>query len=169
MNKVIKANMVTVILGLATVISITVAIMSLISQAKLKSLTEVQSQQIAQLIKDKKEFQFSKTINEDNSITSIEELKKMVKDLGHSDNVLGTTAVEEIGTTILPPSMGMVTLSSGVTSVNIYDNPAYSANILSSTLPDTVMFYYQKQSGWHQVEYEVNKLGWIPDELIVEN
>jgi hypothetical protein len=171
MGKVIKTNIVTVVLGGITIISLTIAIMSLINQAKLKSLTEIQSQQIAQLIKDKKDFQFSKTLNDDNSLTAIDELKKMVMDLKNNRTTVATTTIDEnvLGvTTSLPPTLGMVMLNVGVTPVNIYDSPSTSGNILSSTMAVTVMFYYEKQPGWYQIEYEANKLGWMPEALLTE-
>lgn len=163
----IKLDLVTVILGGVAIIGVTTSVLGLINQRNLNKVIEMQSAKIDGLIKTKKDLQFGKELNNDSSITSIEELKKMVIELRERNNVLGTTAVA-VGDTTLPPMLGIVTLNSGVSSVNIYDNPTTGANIISNTLPTTVVFYYQKQPGWHQIEFTTDKLGWIPDELITE-
>ena len=78
---VIQSNLVTIILVALTIVSSTIAIYSLINQKNLNNIIKMQDAKISELIKYKKDFQFGQTINNDNSITSIEELKKMIKDL----------------------------------------------------------------------------------------
>ena len=164
---VLKTNLLTLFLVLIAIVSTTTAALELINRRDLNRIIDIQNAKISDLIQTKKDLQFSKEVNNDSNLTSIQEIKNMVQGLKDNNNVLGTTAPAVDGTT-LPSPLGMLTLNVGVTSINIYDSPSTSANILSSTLPPSVMFYYQKQPGWHQVEYTSNQLGWIADESLTE-
>ena len=148
-----------ILLGV-TLVSLTIAIFSIWNQKNLNDIVAMQNAKISELIKVRKDWQFGNQVSNDNSLTSIEELKQLVKKLADKTNVLGTTSTMALG--------GIVTLNNGITSVNIYDNPSISANIISSTLPAGALFFSQKQPGWHLVEYGTNLSGWVADDVVTE-
>jgi hypothetical protein len=98
-RKTIKANLTTIILLITTIVSTTAVIFGLVNQSRLNQTITTQNAQINELIKIKKDFQFGQLVNNDNSLISIEELKKMVKDLKdnqslNSSSILGTLTTE---------------------------------------------------------------------------
>lgn len=153
------------VLVVITIISVTTAVLCLLNQQTLNHYIDVQNAKISDLIQVRKELQFGQQVNNDSSLTSLDQLKSMVQELKDRSDVMGASTST---TDTLPQPVGMVTLNAGVSSVNIYDNPAPGANIISSTLPNSPMFYYQTQGGYHQVEYSAGQLGWITDDLITE-
>ena len=99
---IITTNLPIAILSVVSLVSLTVATFSLISQKNLNSIIKMQDTKISELIKYKKDFQFGQVINSDSSLTSIEELKKMVKDL--KDNQ-GPSFSEVLGTLTTDPAI----------------------------------------------------------------
>jgi hypothetical protein len=164
---ILKTNLVTIGLVVVAIISTTGAIFGLVGQKNLNQVIEMQNAKIDDLIKTNKDLQFSKDVSSDSTITSIDELKKMIQDLTYRNSVLGTTSTN-VGETAPPTSLGIVTLNSGVTSVNIYSGPKTQANILSSTVPSSLMFYSKKEAGWYQVQIGTDQWGWIQSKFVTD-
>jgi hypothetical protein len=87
---VLRTNLIVIVSVAISLISTTVAVFSLINQKNLNNIINMQDLKISELIKNKKDFQFGQLINNDNSVTSIEELKKMVKELKDNQSILTT-------------------------------------------------------------------------------
>ena len=100
MNKlVINTNFMTVLMSFVSIICLTISVLSLINQKKLNDIIAMQDAKISELIKIKKDLLFSKEVNNDGNITSIAELKQMIKELkdtpmSNYNVILGETSPE---------------------------------------------------------------------------
>jgi uncharacterized protein YgiM (DUF1202 family) len=158
---------ITIVLVVIAVISTTVTFLVLINQKNLYQIINTQNTRIDDLNKSKDNLQFSKEVSNDSTITSIDELKKMIQDLSNKSSVLGASDIN-LGQTVPSTSIGIVTLNNGVSSVNIYSGPKTQSTILSTTAPDTLMFYYKKEAGWYQIELGIDKLGWVQSKFVTD-
>ena len=150
------------ILGLITIIAVTVAIMSLINQAKLKAVIDLQSTQISELLKAKKDMKFSQDASNDSGITAIGELKTMVQNLNNKVNAQPAV----LGTAVTVPYLGSVEVNIGTTgSLMSGEN---TTTPVAEVTPGAILFYLKKENGWYQVETTDNKSGWLPAESVTE-
>lgn len=162
--KEVKANLAMVIMGAIAIISLTTTAITLIGQSRLKSLLEVQSVQIDQLIKTKKDWRFSQDVGSDNSLASIDELKMMVKELTKKIDYLPSSQVLGTGTTAYA---GTVQVNSGA-SGSILSDPVQGASVVAEIPSGSIMFYTKKENNWYRVETTENVSGWISAELVSE-
>lgn len=163
----LKTNLVTIVSVVVAIVCMTITGVVWINQNKLNNLIKMQNIKIGELIKANNDIQFSKSLDKDSTVTSIDELKKMIQDLSYKNSLLSMSDTDR-GEQVSTASGGILTLNNGVTSVNIYSGPKTQSTILSTTVPDTMMFYTKKEAGWYQVDLGVNQLGWIQSKFVTD-
>ena len=169
-----EANYFEVILMLGITVGICLSVSSFINQNKTKKFVEDQTVKLETIIENNTKV--VKSINGDNQLAVIEDLKNRLNQLTTSQPI-STSSPEP--TTTMPtnePVLGAeTTIYEGVLEVNsvlnanVYEKPILGSAIINTVPQGSLLFYTKKENNWYQVDLvDQNKKGWVAEESVKE-